>query len=915
MKPITYISLITILLLGVVACKKKEGYRIGVSQCSDDDWRMLLNDEIEQEILFYPDASVEIRSARDDSRRQIEDIRYFMENGFDIIIAAPNEAHALTPVIEEAYNRGIPILLFDRSINGDSFTAFQGADNEEIGRQAARYTAGLLPSGSKILELRGLEHSTPALGRSKGFKEYIDSVGGGLEISGFAVANWNYDDAVKAADSLLTLHPDAALIYAHNDRMALGAADVAEKKGLRPKIIGVDAAPGIGQKAVADGRIDATFLYPTEGDRLIQTAMAILKGDKFKRTELIPVTSAVDKSNIDVIMLQSAQITEESAKMRELKEEVDTYWNRHSSQTALLYAAIAILILVCVVLFLVLRTFWQHKRHQAELLEKNRELQEQRDLEKELNGRLEAATQSKLRFFTNVSHDLRTPLTLISEPVAQLASAPNIDERQRLLMRIADKNVKILHRLINQILDFRKFENGKLDVHLEEAAPGLFVNEWAEAFRPLANKKHITFSVQNRLSDGFTMAFDVDKIERVVFNLLSNAFKFTPVKGKVDFIVNLKDGNLEITVKDTGRGISADNLKSIFDRFYQVDKVRPEGSGIGLNLAKAFVEVHGGTVKVRSEENAGTEFVVILPVTHVDNAVDESAVTASGESARMAAGLVVTEDISPDIAGDTDDGRPIVLVIDDNEDVRIMVRELLKDRYRVVEASGGEEGIRKAAMYVPDAIICDVMMPGIDGMETCRGIKKEVSTSHIPVLMLTACSLDEQRVEGYRSGADGYISKPFNREVLLARVEALIANRKLVRDVLVGDSQTEGPASENTSNDVLADRENEFYRRFVAIVEEEMGNEGLSVDMLAERMGLGRSQFYRKLKAITGLSPVELLRDHRLKRAHSLLISTDKTVSEIGYEVGFSTPAYFTKCYREVYSETPTATRERIKSR
>ena len=912
MKSITYIFLFTILLMACVACKKKEGYKIGVSQCSDDDWRMLLNDEIEQEILFYPEAMVEIRSARDDSRRQIDDIRYFMENGFDIIIAAPNEAHALTPVIEEAYNKGIPILLFDRSINSDSFTAFQGADNEEIGRQAARYAAGLLPSGGKILELRGLEHSTPALGRAKGFKEYIDSVGGGLVIEDFAVANWNYDNAVRAADSLLELHPDVALIYAHNDRMALGAADVAQKRGLKPKIIGVDAAPAIGQKAVADGRIDATFLYPTEGDRLIKTAMAILKGEDFKRIDLIPVTSAVDKSNIDVIMLQSAQITDESVKMKDLKKEVDTYWNQHSSQTALLYAAIAILVLVCVVLFLVLRTFWQHKRHRSELLAKNRELQEQRDLEKELNSRLEAATQSKLRFFTNVSHDLRTPLTLISEPVAQLASAPNIDERQRLMMRIADKNVRILHRLINQILDFGKYENGRLDLNLEEVAPGMFANEWAEAFRPLANKKHITFSADNELPDGFTMAFDVDKIERVVFNLLSNAFKFTPVKGKVEFIVRLKEGNLVITVKDTGRGISAENLKSIFDRFYQVDKVRPEGSGIGLNLAKTFVEMHGGTIEVRSEENVGTEFVVTLPVSHVENAVDEATITASAESARMAAGLVVTEDILPEPAEDSDDGRPIVLVIDDNEDVRIMVRELLKDRYRVVVASGGKEGIGKAARYVPDAIICDVMMPGIDGMETCRELKKEVSTSHIPVLMLTACSLDEQRVEGYQSGADGYISKPFNSEVLLARVEALIANRKLVRDVLAGESQTPVAPGEH-SKEPQADRENEFYRRFVAIVNEEMGNESLSVDMLAEKMGLGRSQFYRKLKAITGLSPVELLRDQRLKKARSLLLTTDKTVSEIGYEVGFSTPAYFTKCYREVYSETPTATRERIK--
>lgn len=909
-----HLSLLTLsfISLALFSCHKEKSYRIGVSQCSDDDWRQLMNEQIEREIMFHPEATLEIRSADDDSRRQIEDIRYFMDNDFDIIIAAPNEAEALTPVISEAYHKGIPVLVFDRDVNGEEYTAFQGADNYAIGAAAADYAVGLLPGGGKVIELQGLPSSTPAQERARGFDERLDSVGRGLQIVASVAADWNYDKAVEVADSLFSLYPDAALVYAHNDRMAIGAADVAAKKGLHPKIIGIDAAPSIGMKAVKDGKIDATFLYPAEGQQLVKTALAILEGTPYERERLVPASSAIDHTNVDLILRQIDVINNETAHLKQLKGEVDNYWNEHSSQTALLYSAIIILVLVCIVLFLVLRTFWQHRRHQDQLLEKNRMLEEQRDLEKELNSQLAAATQSKLTFFTNVSHDLRTPLTLIAEPVEQLAKAPNLNPSQRTLMHIANKNVGILRRLLNQILDFRKFENDRLDLHLEEAEPGVFAREWTDAFRPLATKHHINYNVDIDVPEGFSMAFDVDKLERVIFNILSNAFKFTPVKGSISFRMNIDGGYLKITVSDTGSGISADNLKNIFARFYQIDKIRPQGSGIGLSLAKAFVEMHDGSITVESEVDKGSEFIVSIPVRHVENRTSAEALAQSAEAAKSVAGMLDDIDDPLPAPREEADGKPLLLVIDDNKDIRLMVRELLKDQYQVIGAPDGKEGIRMATRYVPDVIVCDVMMPGLDGMETCSAIKNEISTSHIPVLMLTACALDEQRVEGYDSGADGYMSKPFNSEVLKARIASLIANRKRIREVLGSAplaAKPEGKEKDSGAPDV----ENEFYNRFVAIVREEMGNVDLSVDSLAERMGMGRSQFYRKIKALTNLSPVELLRDIRLKTARDLLLTTDKTVSEIAYDVGFSTPAYFTKCYREAYSETPTSLRDRIK--
>lgn len=876
-----------------------------------------MNDEIEREIMFHPEATVEIRSASDNNEEQISDIRYFIDNGFDIIIAAPNEADALTPVITEAYDRGIPVLIFDRNVHGDSYTAFQGADNAGIGKMAARYTSDLFPAGATVIELEGLPGSTPAEERGKGFREVADSLGHRLRILASEPANWSYDEASKVADSLLNLYPDVDVIYAHNDRMAIGASDVARRRGLDPVVIGIDAAPSIGLKAVKEGKIDATFLYPTEGQQLVRTAMAILQGGEYQKQLLIPASPAVNQSNVDLLLRQDQALAEETGHMKLLKAEMDDYWSEHTSQTTVLYTSIAILILLCIVLFLVLRAFWQHRAHRAQLMAKNKLLEEQRDTEKDLNRQLDLATQSKLTFFTNVSHDLRTPLTLIAEPVDQMVGAPNLTEQQQALIKIADKNVKILNRLINQILDFQKFENDRLPLNLEEVAPALYGKEWGEAFLPLARKRYIDFKVDIDIPDSFTMAIDIEKMERVVFNLLANAFKFTPIKGKIIFSMKRSDENLIMTVEDTGRGISETNLKNIFSRFYQVETVRPEGSGIGLSLAKAFVELHDGSITAESEEGKGTTFTVKLPISHVEGVASADSLMQSAESAREAANLI--KDIPIYASGPDDENieandKPLLLIIDDNADVRQLVSELLKDDFRILMAPEGKEGFRKAVKYVPDVIVCDVMMPGTDGMETCAAIKKEISTSHIPVLMLTACALDEQRVEGYENGADGYMSKPFKSEVLKARLASLIANRRRIRDLYASPvTSVKKSVHEGEKAAKPADREKEFYNRLTSLINEEMGNVDLNVDTLAEKMGMGRSQFYRKIKALTNLSPVELLRDMRLKKARDLLLTTERTISEIAYTVGFSTPAYFTKCYREVYSETPSAVRENIR--
>ncbi len=900
---VTIITLIMAVLL--CGCTEEHTYRIAVSQCSSDDWRSKMNEEIEREIMFHPDAKVEIRSANDCSARQIEDIRYFIDEGFDIIIAAPNEADSVTPIIEEAYNRGIPVIIFDRDINGESFTAYVGVDNAEIGAAAATLALHHSPDDARIIEIRGLDGSTPATDRARGFAEGLRGRGN-ARIVASAEGLWNYDDAAKVADSMLAAHPDADIIYAHNDRMAIAASDVARRRGLRPYIIGIDAAPEIGIRAVADSVIDATFLYPTEGHRILRTALAILKGEPYERVVSVPVTSAVDASNADILLMQNESLHEETQRMVDIKNEVDDYWLRHSAQTKLFYAIIAIAVLLAVLLFMLLRTFWQHKHYQQELMHRNKLLENERDTQRSLNRQLEEATQSKLMFFTNVSHDLRTPLTLISEPVEQMASAPNLTPAQHTMMRIADRNVKILKRLINQILDFRKLENGKMTLHATEIPFGELMEQWIEAFGNLARSRSIKLTLTGG-DAGFHCALDRDNIERVVFNLISNAFRYTPDNGSIMVRWSADASTLTIAVADTGVGISEEDISRIFDRFFQVDKVNPNGSGIGLALSKALVELHGGTLSVESEPGKGSCFTAAIPLRHV-------AENAEALPAEKIAAVPYEPDTDlPDSEAADGDERPLLLVIDDNADIRTLVSTLMGNDFRVIGAENGAKGLKLAAKYVPDLIVCDVMMPVMDGLECCRRLKNETSTSHIPVLMLTACSMDTQRVEGFDSGADGYVAKPFNHAVLAAQCRSLIQNRRRIKNLTPETTPAAAtPAVVDTPEGTGARLDNDFYNRFLELFKADMHNPDLSVDALAAQLGLGRSQFYRKIKALTNYSPVELMRKLRLQQARTLLRTTDRTISEIAYEVGFSTPAYFTKCYRDAYGETPTALRENL---
>lgn len=908
MKSIPTATLLLLMLL-LVGCQSEHKYKIGVSQCSQDDWRMKLNDEIMREALLHDSIEVEIRSADDDNGKQKADLRYFVQNGFDIIIAAPNEVETITPLLDSIYLSGTPVILFDRHTNSDHYTSFLGADNKLLGCSAAQYIQ-TLNKAPRILELMGKLETSPAQERHKGFTEKINSMDNAVILAS-AVGDWTDEGGQRVTDSLLRLYPQANIIYAHNDRMAIGASKAAERLGQRKdiSIISIDASPQIGLKAVHDSVIDASFIYPTDGRRLIQSALSVLKGEKLDKDIALPVGVVANQTNAEIMQLQDEALKVETNNIKVLKQKLNVYWERYSMQTALLYGIVIILALSSISLFLLLRGWRAQRRHRTLAEQQNAKLEAQRDeIERQyvqlqqkndeisqIMEQLRQATQSKLTFFTNVSHDLRTPLTLIAEPVSQMARADNLTEGQHKLMALAMKNVRILMRLINQILDFRKYENGKLELNLMEVDVAAQMRDWTESFKDIALRRHLKFQV--KIPDGdYRMAIDTDKMERVLFNLISNAFKFTPAGGTVRVVLSREADNIRLTVSDNGKGIPEKNIKQVFERFFKVDKISPEGSGIGLALSKTFVEV-------QSTEGKGTVFTVSLPVRHVDNAALTESVTAE-PSAAIATELA---DILPQ-AGEPSEQVDTILVIDDNPDICALVGTLLQGVYTVIYASNGLEGIKLAAKYVPDLIICDIMMPGIDGLETCRRLKQEVTTSHIPVLMLTACAMDEQRIAGYDCGADAYLTKPFNGDLLKARIKSLVANRKRLKELYLSGASQSGLGQSAAK---WHDMDHDFYAQFLSVVEEEISNSELCMDDIASRMGISRVQLYRKIKALTNYSPTDLVRNLRLQQASRMLKSSDMTIAEVCYAVGFTSHSYFTKCYREYFGELPSESQKR----
>lgn len=892
-------------LLFTACSGSKPRYRIAISQCSNDEWRNQMNHEMAREALFYDGVEIVISTADDDNQKQIAQIDSFIANGFDLLIVAPNEAAPITPVVEKAYDLGIPVIVVDRKILSDKYTAYIGADNYEIGKAVGSYIAALLDGVGKVVEIQGLQGSTSAIDRHQGFVSALSHYPN-IKLLQSRDAGWLHAEAAVEMDSLLLHHAAIDVVFAQNDRMAAGAYTTAVARGRAAGtyFVGIDALPGegFGVEQVLNNQLDATFIYPTGGDQVMQLAMNILEKRSFQRETLLQ-TAVVDHTNASMMHLQTVHIAQLDHKIEAITGKMNHYLNRYAAQQLILWGSLFTLLLVISLLGVVYFSLRSKNRLNRELSakkdlleEQKKQLIEQKELlvqQKEqlelLANELEEATQAKLVFFTNVSHDFRTPLTLIADPINQLLTEGGQNERQTKLLTLVKNNTAVLLRLVNQILDFRKVENGKMNLDLAPFNIEHSMAKWSESFQLMLVKKGITFQFVASPSTDYNLLGDCEKIERIYFNLLSNAAKYTPENGQIRVSLTTENQELGFSVFNSGSYISPTEATAIFNRFYQID-AHQAGTGIGLALVHSFVKLHGGEIAVQSDEK-GTTFTVHLPLKISSNEIVESFIEPLDEGVGE---YFLSNEV--DVALATD--KPTILVIDDNADIRNYIAALLETEYSILKASEAQTGIALAMKYVPDLIISDVMMPGMDGIACCQRLKSELQTCHIPVILLTACSLDEQRIQGYNGGADSYIAKPFEANVLLSRIKNLIASRRQLKDVL-GDTQL-------LAKEHVMDIDKTFVSRFKSLVEQRMHESDLNVEELGKEMNLSRVQLYRKLKSLTNYSPNELLRQIRLKKAYSFLSSSDMSISEIAYEVGFSSPSYFAKCYKEQFKESPT---------
>lgn len=920
---IIYVAII-VLLTGCAQQPRK--YVIGVSQCSEDIWRDKLNDELKMGEYLNDSLIVKLASSNDDNVLQNKQVNQFVDEGVDLLIVSPNQLSAISKSVERAYDKGIPVILYDRKTNSDKYTAFIGCDNYTIGKSMGTFIAQQLQGKGRIVEISGLEGSSPALERHRGFMDAIKPYPG-LQVVASEGGNWKEEGGIQAMKRILKQTQDFDYVFAHNDRLAWGAYVAARQMRVKRnyKYTGVDgmATEGGGLELVRDGIFEASYLYPTKGDEVIALAMKILKHQPYERDNYLS-TSIITQANAALTLMEARDAERQMRNLKTLHKQVDQYLSDYNSQKVMLIG-LGLFLFVCLAAAALIfrgymikvrlneklaKTNGELKRLNVELGEKNEEL-------KRLNEEVLELTHSRLVFFTNISHELRTPLTLIADPVEMLLEDTGIKGKSRELLKMVQRNALALQQLVSNILDFRKIQNGKMELKLYRFDIVKTLTMWVGDFQLTAERKQIRLHLDvNDLKGSHEMIADQEKISRIVFNLLSNALKYTPAGG--DIFVSLKDegANLRLDVKDTGKGISQDEADKIFERFFQA-KGAASGTGIGLALVKSFVELHHGEARVESEPGKGSDFIVVIPreqegdsqVIHNDVDIVDNSTNASASEGKNVVDESVLQYIDD---GDRSRGkvqqlvsentnRPTVLVIDDNTDIRQYERTLLQDEYIVLEAADGKEGLSVAIKEVPDLVICDVMMPVMDGLEFTKQLKTNTATSHIPVIMLTAKNLEEHRAEGYEHGADSYITKPFHSKVLLARIENLLRQRQLLKNLYQGTKEAEKEISEAH----LEDRDKQFLKQLQAIIQKNLSDSEFGVEDMGQQIGLSRVQLYRKVKAMTGSSVVDLLRKARLAKARRLLETRSMSVSEVAYEVGFSAPSYFTKCFKDEYGMLP----------
>lgn len=881
--PFLLVWLTLIVLCGCTSSGKQKKHVIGLSQCMlDDAWRQAMINDMRIEASNYDDVEIIIKDAQNNNETQIQQIRDLIRQKVDVLIISPYQSEPITAVAEEAYRAGIPTIITDRKVNTDQYTSFVGANNYEIGLAAGNYAANYLPPNAIILEIWGLTQTSPAQERHKGF---VDALREREDLSFRKIeGQWLVDTARMELQKLE--HPEQIdFVYAHNDMMAIAAREYFMAwdsiRGRELRIIGVDAVAGAGLEAVEDGRINASFLYPTGGEQVIRTAMRIIQGEPVDK--FIPLrTAPVDHQSARTLLLQADQLQKYRQRIEAQRSRIDGlsdrfYFLRNS-------LGVISLLMIGFIALSIYAFYINRKMRQA-----NRKLIS-------LNAEMKEVTAQKLQFFTNVSHEVRTPLTLILAPldrlIISLRESPYASD-----LGLIQKNANRLLRVINQILDFRKVEGKQEKLAVREIDLVPFVGEIKSYFDSMASVRAIAYTFTSSIKQ-CTLWIDSDLLEKVFVNLLSNAFKFTPEGGSVRIELTEEEDRVFIQVIDTGSGIQPGNLPHLFDRFYTED--RSMGTGIGLHLVKEYIHMHGGEIRVESEPGQRTTFTVCLRKGKAHFEDSDLMETSVSHQAYEASRLDDSE--THKMLSKT---YPYtILITEDDDEVRCFLERELSPHFKTRTAANGKDALRVLEEEEISLVVSDVMMPEMNGFKLCRMIKSQLPFSHIPVILLTALTDERQRIFGITGGADDYIQKPFHTDYVKIKIIHLLQERQKLRERLLEKLRDNKLLlSEPEKVESIDDA---FLRKFAEQIEAVYADPEYNVEKLSETLGLSRGHLHRKIKELTGTAPVEFLRTYRLNKATQLLRQNAYTVSEVAYRTGFSSPAYFSKCFKAVYGVTPT---------
>jgi ABC-type sugar transport system substrate-binding protein/DNA-binding response OmpR family regulator/nitrogen-specific signal transduction histidine kinase len=872
---------------------------IGFSQSIDYDiWRKSMDHAMEVEASLHPEVKLTIYNANRHAKKQIRDIEKFIVDKVDVIIVSPFESDSIIPVIEKANAIGIPVIIVDRKVNTSNYTSYLGADNVEVGRIAGRHIVSLSKGNANVIEIKGASYTSPGLERSMGFRQIVNQYPNIKVIS----IDAQKDELPKDLFiKILKNTPNINYVYAYNDVIAYQAWKAAKGENAKNKIkfIGVDGVngPNGGIQLVKDRVLEATVLYPTGGSEAIKLALKIANKEIVPKNNKLN-TILIDSLNADIMSNQFDKITIQQSDIEQQQSVIRNQEEKYSSQTNLLKLLFALFILTLGLAIFSIYSRITISRKKKELEERNKKIKSQRNEIKKFSEELKLSNEARVNLFMSLSHEFKTPLTLILSSVESLGTEfKNKGIAITNEISLMYNNSRRLLRLINQLLDYRKIEEKKFTLRASKTNLLNFSKNIIQEFDREAKKRNVDFTLVTNNPD-LEVYLDQNLMDKVYFNLLSNAFKFTPEKGKISIIIkeDVTKNIVKIHFKDSGIGIPENELKEVFTAFYQGSNNYRNSSGIGLHLSKSFIDLHKGNIEISSKN--GAEFIISLQLgkQHLEekDIIKEPIIDFVDQTDYL------DSDFNPSVNVINTEDRYTVLYIDDNKDLLDFVSNKLSIEYSIF-TSEGKNALEQAFEIVPDIIICDLNLPEKNGFEICQILKKDLRTSHIPIIILTASDDQESYLKALESGADIFLTKPFNLKVLMQSIKVLLFNREKLRFYY----------SNNIINIVNKEEggfgisEQDFLRKLNKLIELNIESSIYTVEELAKDLYISRVQLYRKVKAIFGISVSEHVNNIRLEKSKELLNKSNQNISEIAYAVGFSSPNYYSTAFKNKYGITP----------